>query len=117
MDAMKVYYERKENIKCVALDDNGRWAVVGENNFTSTSSIFDFIKEAINKYGKLHSVSLTNSGAILVCCEKGALWRGIPQNLNNKLKEIPWAGIKYIKFTDSGKYIITDGKDFAYYSL
>lgn len=117
VNTLKQYNARHEKIISVAFDDYKRWAVVGENNFSSANGIFSDIKAAINKYGKLYSVSLTNSGAILTCHEKGIWWRGIPKGLEDKIKTTPAFGVRYIKFTDNGKYIMTDGKDFAYFFL
>lgn len=117
LNALNLYNARREKIVSVALDDNGRWAVVGENNFNSAMSIFSDIKAAINKYGRLYSVSLTNSGAFVVCCERGVYWNNmVPNNVIDEIKKANF-GVRYVKFTANGKFIITDGNTTARYNM
>lgn len=102
-----------ETIYSVAMNDKGAWAVITDKCYTS-AGYFDEIERADKKYGGVYSVTMTENG-LIVCCNRGVYYKNIPKNLAEALNELYWIP-KYIKFTDGGTYLITDGQSsFSYY--
>lgn len=103
-----------ETIYSVAMNDNGSWAVITDQCYTA-AGYFDEIERADKKYGGVKSVTMTEN-ALVVCCNKGVYYKNIPKNLAEALNELYWIP-EYIKFTDGGTFLITDGKSNFYYYM
>ena len=109
--------KNNEKILSVSLDDGNNWAYVSAKNFgASTNANLTFMQEAYEKFGKLESVCITEKG-IIVCCQNGIYFNNVPKRVVDGIIGFHNAGRKpkVIKFTDSGTYLITDGKSaYAY---
>ncbi len=105
-------------IYSVSIDNSDNWAFVSKKFFcASNNDDYEFMREAKNKFGHIESVCITLKG-IVVCCEKGVYFRGIPKKVVDKLIEFMDKGKipKVIKYTDSGTCFITDGeKTYVFY--
>lgn len=114
-DILKMYHDNKEEIYSVSINDNGDYVVVSDKHIdSSNSSHQDFISEAMNKYGVVRSVSITNLG-IVVCCEHGVSYKNIPSKVLEKMKELE-GNPQVVRFTDSGTCLVTDGvKKYTFY--
>lgn len=100
-----------EKICSVAIRDNGEFVIVSDKHFyASTMALYDFIIAARDKYGSIHSVSLSNKG-VIVCAERGVCFKNIPTGTYARLKiAAAQFKIRFVKFTDTGTCLITDGK-------
>lgn len=117
LNALQYFNTKKEGIKSVALSDQGTWVVVGETNLKCSSTLLQFIVNARDKYGTVRSVSLSSTGGIVVCCERGVSWNSlVSNNVVEKIKETDFS-IHFVKFTANGKYIITNGDKKAWYRM
>lgn len=108
---LREYLGNNEKVRSVAIRDNGDYVIVSDKHFyASTTELKDFIIAARDKYGTVHSVSLSNKG-IVVCAENGVCYKNIPTGTLDRLKiAAPQFKIRYVKFTDTGTCLITDGK-------
>ena len=104
----------RETIQSVSMSDNGNWAVITDQHYTS-AGYFNEIETARKKYGEVYSVSMTNK-AVVICCRKGVYYKNIPKKLADDLSQLYWIP-KYIKFTDGGTFLITDGKSSFWYYM
>lgn len=104
----------RENIRSVSLSDNGSWAVISDQHYTS-AGYFQEIEYARKKYGEVYSVSMTNKG-VIICCHKGVYYKNIPKVVSDNLSQLYWIP-KYIKFTDGGLLLATDGKSTYWYYM
>lgn len=107
-------------VRSFSINDKCNWAIIGEgatiyNNdiiedfyFAADANTMPVIFEAYKKYGKVLTVSMSETGTI-VCCERGILLKDVPSPVYNALKSLPFKPYM-VKFHDSGHYIITDGK-------
>lgn len=107
---LEEYLAAGEKIISVALNDAGDFAIITKKHcFFSSQEISNAFKEACKNYGFVYSVSLSNKGYI-ICAEKGIYFRNIPTSvykmINSAASKIK---IKFVKFTDSGTCLITDG--------
>lgn len=109
VDALKELNRQGENVLSACFNDMGAWAVVTSSGcLASPGDIKDFVDQAVEVYGKAYSVTMTNVG-VLVCCERGVYLRNVPSTLVDELSKLKFVP-RVIKFTDSGLYLITDGK-------
>lgn len=99
-----------EIISSACINDNGDFAITTNKHFYgSTDYLHNALLEAKKRYGYIESISITNKGVIVVC-EKGIYLHNVPTRVYEKLIQMTaWRPIR-VKFTDSGTYIITDGK-------
>lgn len=105
-----------DNIRSACFNDRGDWVIVSNAHYSySSEKIGFFLKEAVSRYGALHSVSLTNNG-IIACCTSGVYYKNIPLNVAEQIANLRFAP-KVIKFTDNGFFLITDGKSQYIYHL
>lgn len=110
LDQIRSYLKDGDVIMSMAINDKGEFAIITDKHFYgSTTTIHGIIKEAHEKYGYVYSVSLSNKG-IVVCCNGGCYFKDIPTKVFEKIEYAAkqWK-IKYVKFTDSGTVLITDG--------
>ena len=108
---LREFLKAGEKVISVAIRDNGEFVIVTDKHFyASTMTLYDFIIAARDKYGTVHSVSLSNKG-VVVCTERGVYFKNIPTGTYERLKvAAPQFKIRYVKFTDTGTCLITDGK-------
>ena len=107
-------------IRSLSINDKGNWAIIGDgatiyNNdiiedfyFSADAKTMSLIYDAYKQYGKVETVSMTDTG-IIICCERGIWLKDAPSPVYEALKTINFKPY-IVKFHDSGHYIITDGK-------
>lgn len=107
----------KKNIKCVALNDDGQWVVLSNKDYwCEGEEINNFIYKSVEKYGSLQYFHFTPGGAMLALCKRAIVCHNVPAAVINSLKTLEFQP-KVIKFTDDGRYIITDNKSLVDYNL
>lgn len=106
---------KADKIASACFNDKGDWVIVSDKHYTySSNEIGEFLKQAVELYGTLRSVSLTGNG-IIACCESGVYYKNIPSNLAKCLPHLTFKP-QVIKFTDNGFFLITDGvSKYEYY--
>ena len=104
----------RETIYSVSLADNGKWAVITDKYYSS-NGWKEEIDYAVKKYDEVYSVSMTNKG-VVICCRKGIYYKNIPKNVSDNISDLYWIP-KYIKFTDGGVFLATDGKSAYTYCM
>lgn len=111
---IKKYNKDSKHITSVAFTDEGRWAIVTENNYISDDYTGKVMDEAKAKYGYINSVSLSGN-SVVVCCDGGVYYKNAPKKLIERLNKVDFLP-KVIKFTDNGLLLITDGdKKYDYF--
>lgn len=96
-----------EEILAVSISENGDFAIVtDEHFFASNSSDHSNMTTAMEKYGKIKDVCITNLG-ICVVCQNGIYYDNIPSNVEAKLKGLTFHP-DHVSYTDSGTFLITD---------
>lgn len=107
-----------DTIYSVSLDDYNNWAYVTDKHYGASSTAdFNFMKKASEELGGIVSVCIAPHG-IVVCCNKGVCFNNVPKSVADALVEFVELGSipRVVKFTDSGTYLITDGKSiFSYW--
>lgn len=111
-DALRKYHDEGDTFTSISFNDNGLWGFVSIEHIDGDDVTSAFLKKALENFGKVISVCITNYGRI-ACCENGVYYENVPQNLVQKLQEISFKP-KYIKFTDNGLYLITGEKESQY---
>lgn len=102
---LQEYHDASENIYSASFNRNGDWCVVTDKHYScSNSSITEFCKKAIEEYGTLNYVFISDNG-IVACCNKGTYWRNIPNEVSKAIKEFKYS-VKTVKFTDLGRYCV-----------
>jgi len=101
------YNRNHETMRSACFNDSGAWAIVTDAHFTGDDATHDFIKRAANLYGNIYSVFLTEMGKV-ACCEQGVYYENIPSTVAGYLADISFKP-RFVKFTDSGFCVITDG--------
>lgn len=102
------YNDAKEEIMSVSISNDGKCAIVTDKHYwCSDSQYMDALRSAQDDYGSAQSVCLTDLG-IIVCCKNGIYYKNIPSNLREKLRTLDYIP-KFVKFTDSGTFFISDG--------
>ena len=119
---------KNSQIQSYCFNEKGNWAIIAHGgatiynndiiedfNFVGDSNTMSLIYEAYKKYGKVLTVSMTDTG-VIVCCENGVLLKDVPSPVYDKLRSLEFKPY-IIKFHDSGHFIITDGKNKCVTSL
>ncbi|MFR9620787.1 MAG: hypothetical protein SNH63_06165 [Rikenellaceae bacterium] len=112
---LKAYNNLKEIISSMSFNDRGDWAIIGKNYYSySSSRVGDFIEQGRQLYGDIYSIAFSDIGMI-ACFERGIYYENIPLNLQQKLSNLSFKA-RFIKFSDEGFYLITDGiTEYAYF--
>lgn len=98
-----------ENILSVSFSENGDYAIITDKSYAASNEIdTKVIKSAIDIYGHVNSICITNRGT-LVTCENGIFYVNVPSGVIEKLKNQDFSP-KVIRYTDSGTYIAFDGE-------
>lgn len=104
------YLLQGDYITCVTFNDYGDWIVISNKHFcSSNNSIQNDIIKANEEYGFIRAATITNFAYIIVA-ERGSYSCGtIPPSLDDYLRNKQSFDIRYIKFTERGAWLVTDG--------
>ena len=117
IDKLHHYNAEKEHITSAVFNDSGHWAVVTDKNISwSDDYVGEFMKAAKTKFGFINSMFISANGAMIACCANGVYYKNVPSNVIDKIKSLSYIP-KVVKFTDDGRYLITDGKSAYTYFL
>lgn len=117
-DEISEYLKKGDRINCVTFNDYGEWMVITDNHFSASDDyILDIMKEVSKKYGFIHAASMNNQGLIIVGNDGFQSKGNIPDSLDKYLRYDQSFDIKYIKFTENGSWLVTDGYSKYAYSL
>lgn len=109
------YASANETVTSVSISENGHYAIVTDKH-VDASSDWDLkkIQMAIDRFGHVNSVSISNKG-IIVTCSRGLLFWDVPNKVIESLKNKNLTP-RVVRFTDSGTYMAfgEDGKN-AYF--
>ena len=107
-ELMAQYNKDRETILAVSICENGNFAIITDKHFyASHETDHSNLQKAIDKFGTIRSVCITNKG-IVICCDGGVYYQNIPSNVEEAIKEQDFRP-RVVKYTDSGTYLITDG--------
>lgn len=107
----------KQQFKSVAMDDDGSWVVVSNKGYwCNGAGLQEFLDAAKAKFGSVQAVHYTPSGSKIAICKNGIACDNVPEPVVKALKTLEFEP-KVIKFTEDGRYIITDGKSRVEYYL
>ena len=107
-----------DRINCITFNYYGEWIIITDKHFcASDNSIQDLMMEASKSYGFIHTASMNNSGLIIVGNDGFKSRWYIPDSLDKYLRYDQSFYIKYIKFTEKGSWLVTDGYSRYCYSL
>ncbi|MGN1266045.1 MAG: hypothetical protein ACI4UL_09540 [Muribaculaceae bacterium] len=101
---------RSKTIKTVSASFNeaGEWCLVSENgDYYCSESVRWKIAPFVKDFGKLCSVTLTEN-ALVACYQNGVYYYNVNPKVEQSLSSINFKP-KYVKFTDKGLLLITDG--------
>ncbi len=108
---------KKQHFKSVVMTDDGSWAIVTNKGYWAEGDALKaFLEAAAKRSGSIQQVHVTAGGAMLAICKNGIECFNVPTQLVPVLKTLEFEP-KVIKFTDDGRYIITDGKSKVEYYL
>ncbi len=117
LDKMTECNVSKQKFKCVAMSDEGEWVVVTNKGYwCEGDELKAFLAKAVEKKGSLQFAHFTPGGAMLAICKNGIVCHNVPATVVQSLKTLEFEP-KVIKFTDDGRYIITDNKSKFDYDL
>lgn len=109
------YVSANETLTSISISENGHYAIVTDKHVDASNEWdLDKIKMAIEKYGHVNSVCISNRG-IMVTCSKGILFWDVPDKIIESLENKSLSP-RVVRFTDSGTYMAfgEDGQN-AYY--
>jgi len=107
-EAMKKFNNDGEEIWSVSICENGNWSIITNKHWdASHETDKKNLREAAEKFGTIRSCCVTNKG-IVICCDRGIYYKDIPTKVEEGIKKQDFRP-KFVKFTDSGTYLITDG--------
>lgn len=113
--ALDGFAKNNEKILSISISENGNYAIVTDSHYEASNS-FDskILGQAIERYGRIRSVCITNRG-ILVTCANGIYFWDVPSNVIDKLQKKNGTPT-LVRYTDSGTYMAFDGDGFqAFY--
>lgn len=98
-----------QKILSISISESGDFAIISDAKYYASNEIDSkCIKSAIDIYGHVNSICITNRGT-LVTCSGGIFYVNVPRGVIEKLKKQDFTPT-VIRFTDSGTYIAFDGK-------
>lgn len=108
--AINKFLSWNDRIQCVSFNDLGEWMIVSDKHFEGSSkALTDDLITCNQKYGYIRTVSMTNSGYIIVAHE-GFLKGGyVPEVVWNQISTNLGFEIKFARFTQNGSYLFSDG--------
>ena len=112
------YVNQGDVVTCATFNDYGDWIVITDKHWSaSNQSLSKLMKDTQNKYGFIRSASMTNTNAIIVAENGVRSLDTVPSQLDDYLTNNQTFDIWFIKFTDKGSYLITDGDEKAAWFL
>ena len=115
-DKMKELFAEGDLFRSVSFTDKDYVLITDKHYTASNDWDLERLNTAYDLYGPILSVCTTEKG-IVVCCEKGVYYDRIPEKVKSKIQDFisSYGAIQFVKFTDSGTCIITNGHDYSYY--
>ncbi|MFC2602665.1 MAG: hypothetical protein ACFNX0_01995 [Treponema sp.] len=105
-------------INCATFNDYGEWIVISDYHFASSDkSIEKEVSKANKKLGYIRAAAMTNSACIIIATGGFRVLGNIPPDLDDYLTNKQRFDIRYIKFTEKGSWLVTDGYSRYDYSL
>lgn len=84
---LREYNEDQEVITTVTFNDAGEWIVVSTDHFTTSDSEFtDWLKDGMERYGKIWTACMTNDGLVAVFEDGYKFYGNVPSDLKAALK-------------------------------
>ena len=116
-DKANAFWNEGKTIRSLCFNMGGSWwAVVNiGGTWAADESTSVLIEKASALYGEVVSVYVSDRGRA-VCCENGVLCDNVPSSLFDQLKNLEFKP-RYVKFTDDGKYILTNDLTQAFWCL
>lgn len=114
---MEDFLEQGDRINCVTFNDYGDWIIITDKHFLGSDEyITNVLIETKNKYGFIRTASMNNAGFIIVGNDGFVKIGNIPDDLAKYLRYEQTFDIKYIKYTEKGSWLLTDGNSrYQYY--
>lgn len=115
-DKMKELFAEGDLFRSVSFTDKDYVLITDKHYTASNDWDLERLNTAYDLYGPILSVCTTEKG-IVVCCEKGVYYDRIPEKVKSKIEDFisSYGAIQFVKFTDSGTCIITNGHDYSYF--
>lgn len=115
-DKMKELFAEGDLFRSVSFTDKDYVLITDKHYTASNDWDLERLNTAYDLYGPILSVCTTEKG-IVVCCEKGVYYDHIPEKVKSKIQDFisSYGAIQFVKFTDSGTCLITNGHDYSYY--
>lgn len=115
-DKMKELFAEGDLFRSVSFTDKDYVLITDKHYTASNDWDLERLNTAYDLYGPILSVCTTEKG-IVVCCEKGVYYDRIPEKVKSKIQDFisSYGVIQFVKFTDSGTCLITNGHDYSYY--
>ena len=105
------YLSDGEKILSVSISENGNYALVTDKHYEASNDIDQrMLKNAVERFGHISAVSITNAG-IIVTCQRGAYFWDVPHNIIELLQKQEGTPT-VVRFTDSGTYVALNGSGF-----
>ena len=112
------FLQQGDRVTCATFNDYGEWIVISDNHFASSDkSIQKVMRKANKEFGFIRAAAMTNSAAIIIAERGFRIIGDIPSDLHDYLKNKQSFDIRYIKFTERGSWLVTDGYSRYDYSL
>ncbi|GGZ33326.1 hypothetical protein GCM10007049_28720 [Echinicola pacifica] len=115
-DKIRIMNDNDEVITSITFNDLGDWIIISQENISASSTgIYSWIQEGLDKFGALWAAHLTDDGIVLCYSEGYRFYGNVPDRLKNKLEETN-LDVYRVKFLSDGAYFIADREGgFAYY--
>ena len=112
------FLQQGDRINCATFNDYDEWIVISNNHFASSDkSIQKVMRKANKEFGFIRAAAITNSAGIIIAERGFRIIGDIPPDLNDYLTNKQRFDIRYIKFTERGSWLVTDGYSRYDYSL
>lgn len=112
------FVRQGDRINCATFNDYDEWIVISNNHFASSDkSIQKVMRKANKEFGFIRAAAITNSAGIIIAERGFRIIGDIPPDLNDYLTNKQRFDIRYIKFTERGSWLVTDGYSRYDYSL
>ena len=116
-DKANAFWNEGKTIRSLCFNMGGSWwaVVTAGGTWAADESTSVLIEKASALYGEVVSVHVSDRGRA-VCCVNGVLCDNVPSALFEQLKTLGFKP-RYVKFTDDGKYIVTNDQTQAFWCL
>lgn len=112
---------KSQSFYSVSIAENGDYAIITDeriNSCSSNSRVQNALNKAETLYGEVLYADITNLG-VVACCKMGVYYENIPTNVAERIQKWVKAKrvIKFISFTDSGTFIMSDEDNAATFCM